>query len=74
MHLIKGTQENFNPKLTPEQQTVLDLLCKGLTNKQIGDQLFVTEKTIKFHITSLNKKFKTTNRTQLAIVAIKGSL
>ena len=41
--------------MTIRQKEVVELLKKGLTNKQIADKLFVCEKTIKFHLTNIYK-------------------
>jgi len=52
--------------LSPGEYRVAELFCnKGLTNKEIGDLLFVTEKTVKFHFTNIFKKCKVKSRVQL---------
>ncbi len=57
------------PELTRRQTDVLGLLAEGLSNKEIGRRLAVSEGTVKLHVTALLKKFKANNRTQVAIKA-----
>jgi DNA-binding CsgD family transcriptional regulator len=45
---------------TRAEKEVVKKLLQGKSNKQIADELFVTEKCIKFHITSIYKKAKST--------------
>lgn len=54
--------------LTPRQQTIFDLIRnRGLSNKQIGQYLNLSESAVKFHIGHILKKYGLRNRTQLAI-------
>ncbi|WP_371193008.1 LuxR C-terminal-related transcriptional regulator [Glaciecola sp. SC05] len=53
--------------LTPKQFRVLRLVRKGLMNKQIAEQLSVTEATVKAHISSIFKQFNVKSRTQILI-------
>lgn len=55
--------------LTPTERSVLGLVAKGLTNRQIGDELSVAEKTVKNHVTSILAKLGVTRRTQAALLA-----
>jgi two-component system NarL family sensor kinase len=57
--------------LTNRELEVLMLIRKGLSNKQIGEQLFLAESTIKFHITSLLAKLLAGNRTEAINNAIQ---
>lgn len=61
----------LNDKLTEREQEILDALVLGLSNKEIGEKLFLSVNTIKTHILSLYTKLDVNNRTQ---AAIKGSL
>ena len=58
-------------KLSTREQEILDLLALGLSNKEIGEKLFVSVNTVKTHILSLYNKLDVKNRTQ---AAIKGNL
>jgi DNA-binding NarL/FixJ family response regulator len=55
--------------LTRREQEVLQLITSGATNREIADQLFITEGTVKTHITHLLNRLNCKNRAQLAIVA-----
>jgi two-component system NarL family sensor kinase len=57
--------------LTNRELEVLTLIRKGLSNKQIAEQLFLAERTIKFHITSILSKLLAGNRTQAINNAIQ---
>ncbi|HCJ11384.1 MAG TPA: DNA-binding response regulator [Clostridiales bacterium] len=54
---------------TQREMEVLLLVAEGLSNKEIGERLFITERTVKAHITSLLSKLGLSDRTQLAIYA-----
>jgi DNA-binding NarL/FixJ family response regulator len=56
-------------QLTPREQEVLRLIGKGLTNRDIGQQLFISEGTVKTHVTHLLNRLSLRNRSQLAIYA-----
>ncbi|WP_353651326.1 response regulator transcription factor [Nakamurella sp. A5-74] len=53
--------------LTAREKAVLALITEGLTNRQIGDRLFLAEKTIKNHVSSLLSKLGMVRRTQAAV-------
>jgi DNA-binding NarL/FixJ family response regulator len=57
------------PPLTPREKEVLDLLARGLTNKQIADRLVVTERTAKFHVSAILRKLGAANRTEAISIA-----
>lgn len=57
--------------LTPREKEILLLVSKGLTNKQIANQLFISENTVKNHMKNLLEKLNLENRVQLASYALK---
>jgi DNA-binding CsgD family transcriptional regulator len=61
-------------QLTPQQLRVLEMLCSGMQNKQIGVQLNVTEATVKAHMRAIMEKFGASNRTQVVLMAQRLSL
>lgn len=56
-------------QLTPREQEVLQLIGAGLTNRDIAQQLFISEGTVKTHVTHLLNRLSLRNRSQLAIYA-----
>ncbi len=56
-------------KLTPRQADVLALLAKGLSNKEIGDQLDMSPSTVRAHVSAILKVLNVENRTQAATSA-----
>jgi two-component system response regulator DevR len=53
--------------LTEREREVLDLIAEGLTNRQIGERLFLAEKTVKNYVSSLLSKLGMQRRTQAAV-------
>ena len=58
-------------RLTAQEQRILELIGRGLTNRQIGEELFLAEKTIKNYVSSVLAKLGLSSRTQAAILANK---
>ena len=50
---------------------MLELLTKGLNNKEIAEELDITEVTVKTHLRNIYKKFNVNSRTQLVLMAIQ---
>lgn len=67
---IPEKNEN-NRNLTPRQLEILNGLSKGLSNKQIANQLNLSEGTVKIHITLLMRSLNVNNRVQAVRVALK---
>lgn len=55
--------------LTPQERRILSLVAQGMTNRQIGAELFLAEKTVKNYITALLAKLGMERRTQAAVFA-----
>ena len=55
--------------LSDQERTVLDLIGEGLTNRQIGERMFLAEKTVKNYVSSLLSKLGLQRRTQAAVLA-----
>jgi DNA-binding NarL/FixJ family response regulator len=56
-------------QLTPREQDVLSLIGQGATNREIAEALFISEGTVKTHVTHLLNRLSLRNRSQLAIYA-----
>lgn len=61
-------------KLSKRELEVLKEMVKGKTNKEIAETLFVSEKTIKTHVSHILNKLKVTDRTQAAVYAMEHQL
>lgn len=59
-------------QLSPRQMEVCEFLKKGMRNKEIATKMGVTEKTVKFHIWSINCILGTRNRSEILIKVWKG--
>lgn len=56
---------------TPQQLRVLELVAEGLTNDEIGQRLYISESTVRFHLQKLKSKVGARNKTQLIVRAIR---
>jgi len=56
--------------LTPKEASITPLISAGMSNKEIGNELGCSEKTVKFHLTNIFKKLGVANRLQLAVSLI----
>ena len=61
-------------RITERELEVLSFLAYGYMNKKIAEVLFITERTVKAHLTSIYKKLNVKNRTAAAIAAISKGL
>ncbi|SFQ35971.1 MULTISPECIES: response regulator transcription factor [Actinomadura] len=68
---LRSRQEKKDPLqgLTDQERHILELIGEGLTNRQIGERLFLAEKTVKNYISSLFAKLGMSRRTQAAALA-----
>ncbi|NOU95076.1 response regulator [Paenibacillus sp. LMG 31456] len=67
---VKYIHTDSSP-LTRREAEVLRLMAEGKSNKMIGEFLFISEKTVKNHVSSILQKMEVDDRTQAVIVAIK---
>jgi DNA-binding NarL/FixJ family response regulator len=61
-----------NSPLTDRETEVLNLLSRGLANKQIAVRLSISEHTVKFHVSSIYQKLNVTNRTEAVREGLRG--
>lgn len=61
-------------EFTPTEMKVLRKLCEGKINKVIGEELFMSENTVKYHINNMLSKAGYSNKYQLAIDAVEQKL
>lgn len=62
--------ENTSSNLSSREKEVLELISKGYSNKDIAKELFLSEKTVKNHVSNIFRKINVTDRTKAAIYAI----
>lgn len=60
--------------LTNREYEVLTLIAEGLNNKDIAEKLYISEKTVKNHVSSIFKKLEVNDRIQAAIFAFKNNI
>lgn len=65
----EASDEVATPLLTPRQEEVLQLLLDGYSNKEIGRMLYLSEETVKNHVSSILRCFGVTTRTQAVLAA-----
>ncbi len=63
--------KEINNEITKKESAVLELLTKGLDNKEIATKLNITELTVKTHLRNIYKKLNVKNRTQLVLMAMQ---
>ncbi|HEY3755636.1 MAG TPA: response regulator transcription factor [Opitutaceae bacterium] len=61
-------------QLSPREVEVLALVGQGMSNKEIGTKLFVTESTVKVHVANIFSKLQVADRTQAVLTGIKRSI
>jgi two-component system NarL family response regulator len=61
-------------QLSARETEILQLIARGMRNREIGDKLFISENTVKNHILNLLQKLGTTHRTEAVALAIQQGL
>ncbi|RNA66298.1 response regulator [Alteribacter keqinensis] len=67
-------QEKADKELTEREKEVLDCLVKGLSNKEVAEELLISDKTVKIHVSNIFKKLGVKSRSQAVIHAIQHQL
>jgi DNA-binding NarL/FixJ family response regulator len=70
---MRGQAQRSDPlaELTPQERRILELIGEGLTNRQIGDRMYLAEKTVKNYVSALFAKLGMERRTQAAAYAAR---
>jgi DNA-binding NarL/FixJ family response regulator len=58
-------------ELTPRELTILEMIGSGMTNRAIGDRLFLSEKSIKHYVTNILRKLQVRSRVEAALLAAR---
>ncbi len=67
-------EKHLNKDLTKREIEVLELVAEGMLNKEIAKSLYISEKTVKNHVSNIFKKLSVSDRTQAAIYAYKNNI
>jgi HD-GYP domain-containing protein (c-di-GMP phosphodiesterase class II) len=73
-HQVRRPRSTFARGLSNREVEVLKLIARGLTNKQIGKQLSITEKTVEHHVTHIYNKIDVSNRASATFFAMQNHL
>ena len=65
----KKTEQSELVELTPREVEVMNLIGKGITNREIAKELYIAEGTVKTHVTNILNRLGLSNRSQIAIYA-----
>ncbi|MEV4077554.1 response regulator transcription factor [Nonomuraea fuscirosea] len=73
LHRLRDQAARKDPlaSLTEQERHILDLIGEGLTNRQIGERMFLAEKTVKNYVSNLLAKLNMQRRTQAAALAAR---
>ncbi len=67
--LTKGKAPDPLQELTDREREILELIGNGLTNREIGEKIFLSEKTIKHYVTNILQKLQVRSRVEAALLA-----
>ncbi len=71
MQHLRETEEGRLFDLTPQERKIFDLIGDGLSNKEIAEEMYLAEKTVKNYISNMFAKLGITRRTQAAAMAAR---
>ncbi len=69
-----GASKDVFSALTAREEQILESVARGLSNKEIGRELNITEKTVKHYVTNVLQKLQVRNRVEAALLAQKRSM
>lgn len=68
---MKGSDQNAKPLLTNREREVFELLVQDKTTKEIAQQLFISEKTVRNHISNVMQKLGVKGRSQAVVELVR---
>jgi DNA-binding NarL/FixJ family response regulator len=72
--LVGGAMADKVPTITQREREVLRLLADGLSNEEIGKQLFISPETVRTHVRKAMSKLEADTRTQAVAIALRQSI
>jgi DNA-binding NarL/FixJ family response regulator len=66
---LPGVKPDSDDLLTPRERAVLELVASGLTNRQVGERLYISEKTASVHLSRVMAKLGAGSRTEAVALA-----
>jgi DNA-binding CsgD family transcriptional regulator len=66
VHVARGAEQPVDA-LTPQEEAVAELVASGLSNREVAAELFVSMKTVQYHLTRIYAKLGVRSRTELAV-------
>jgi DNA-binding NarL/FixJ family response regulator len=74
-HVRKGqilsSEDRLAAQLSERELTILELIAEGLTNREIGERLYLSEKTVKHHVSDMLGKLGLSRRVEAAAFAVR---
>ena len=64
MHQARGSRDDVD--LTPQEEAVSTLVAQGLSNREVAAELYVSPKTVQYHLTRIYAKLGVRSRSELA--------
>ena len=71
---VPQDEEHTIEKLSKRETQVLELLAQGMSNRELAEELYISEKTVKNHVSNILKKLSVNDRTQAVILGLKRGL
>jgi DNA-binding NarL/FixJ family response regulator len=72
--LLARSARTEDTTLSTREREVLEMLARGLRNKEIAEQLYISPSTVNYHLTGIFNKLTVTNRTEAVGVALRRGL
>ncbi len=74
--LIQAVNQPSQPgfDLTDREREILTLMVEGKSNSEISESIFITQATVKYHVSNILSKLGVTSRTEAVVIAIKNNL
>ncbi len=68
---MQGAPKSLSIVLTERERQIMQLVCEGRSNKEVGRELNLSEGTVKVHLHNIYQKLAIRNRTALAALAVQ---